>query len=186
MKNTTGILTIIILLIAGLACSGGDDIAKINEHVDAANKFVTEANEAVKKVEAKADEFDEKVDNVKSEADLKAVREMGKEMASLYETMQTNFQKAGEKFAEAGKIAGNPKFKEYFELKAQEMRKRSDMSAELKGIPKALDEAANEKAFKTSAAKVVEKVQQLTKEANDLGEKANKIQRDNPDIIKQS
>jgi hypothetical protein len=186
MKNLTGILMIIVLVMAGLACSGGDDISKINGLVDEANKFVTEANDAVKKVEAKGSEFDKKVDSVKSEADLKTVREMGKELLALYETMQSNFQKASDKFAEAGKVASNPKFKEYFELKAQEMKKRSELSGELKGIPKALDEAASEKVYKESAVKVVAKVQQLTKEANEIGEKADKIQRENPDIIKQS
>src|SRR5687768_5093349 len=105
MKNLTGILTIIVLVMAGLACSGGDDISKINGLVDEANKFVTEANDAVKKVEVKGGEFDKKVDSVKSEADLKTVREMGKELLALYETMQGNFQKASDKFAEAGKIA---------------------------------------------------------------------------------
>jgi hypothetical protein len=186
MNNLTSILAIIVLMAAGLACSGGDDISKINQLVDEANKFVTEANEAVKKVEVKGDEFDKKVGSVKTEADLKAVREMGKELLALYETMQSNFLKASDKFAEAGKVAGNPKFKEYFDLKAQEMKKRSELSGELKGIPKALDDAANEKTYKESAVKIVAKVQQLTKEANEIGQKADKIQSENPDIIKQS
>lgn len=185
MKNLTGIIAIIAVIFSGLACSG-DDVAKANELVDEANKFLTEANKSVEKMDARGKEFDAKVDSVKSDDDLKAVREMGKEMLAIYTSMQENFQKSGEKFAEAAKLSVDAKFKEYLDIKAQEMKKRSEMSGELKAIPKALDEAQNEKAYKETAAKIVAKVKQMNKEAGDLSDKADKIQKDNPTLIKQS
>jgi hypothetical protein len=186
MKNITGLLAISLMILAGLACSGGNDTAKANELVDEANKFLTEANNSAKKMEAKGKEFDTKVAAVKGEADLKEARDLGKELLPLYESMKENFQKAGEKFTEAGKLAVNEKYKEYLETKGQEMKKRSELAGELKAIPQALDEAKSEKAYKEAIAKIAEKVQKMNKEAKELADKGDKIQKDNPDIIKQS
>lgn len=183
MRHITAILSVFIVIAIGLACSG-DDTKKANEVVAEANKFITEANEAVKKVDSKAGEFDSRVNNVKNEADLKAARDFGKEVAALYKTMEENFEKGGEKFEEASKLNVNEKFKEYLQIKSEEMKKRADYSAELQKIPKALDDAQNEKAYREAITVIVPNVQKMTKEAQELAEKADKIVKDNPTIIK--
>lgn len=184
MKHITAIFAVLMTLAIGLACSGGDDTAKANELVGEANKFIVEAGSAVTKVTSKSSEFDSKVNSIKNNKDLEAARAFGKELTGLYTTMEENFKKAGDKFEEAGKLNVNEKFKEYLQSKATEMKKRAEYSTELKKIPKALDDSQNEKAYRESIATIVPNVQKMTKEAQDLAEKADKIVKDNPTIIK--
>jgi undecaprenyl pyrophosphate synthase len=185
MKNLTGILAILMMIFIGLACSG-DDTEKANALVDEANKFIVEGNKSVEQADSKLKEFDAKVDALKNEDDLKAARDFGKQLTPLYDSMKDNFQKASEKFDAASKLKLNDKFKEYLETKAAEMKKRSEYGNELKAIPKALDDAEGEKAYRDATATIVEKVQKMSKEAQELADKATKIQKDNPSIMKQN
>src|SRR4051812_13833541 len=109
MKNITAILAVLMMVFAGLACSG-DETDKANVLVDEANKFIVEANKNVTDAETKGTEFDKKVTAIDSNDDHKAVSEFGeKELLPLYDKMKDNFQKAGEKFEAAGKLKLNDK-----------------------------------------------------------------------------
>ncbi len=185
MKNKLAALAVLAIIVTGLACSS-DDTGKANELVAEANKFVTEANKAASDATSKGGEYDKKVDNVKNDDDLKAARDFGKEMTKLYTSMEENFKKASEKFDEASKLKVNEKFKEYLETKAKEMKNRSETATEMKKIPKALDDAANEKAYRDALQDLVPKIQKMTKESQEIGDKADKIVKDNPTIIKQN
>lgn len=188
MKNLTGILAIFMILAIGLACSGsfGDETTKANTLVDEANKFVTTANESVMKAGTKADELEKKIDTIKGDEELKSARDLGKELMPIYDSMSENFKKAGDKFEEASKLKVNEKHKEYLETKAKEMKLRSDYALELKKIPQALNDSDGEKAFRDASGKIVDNVNKLTKEAKELSDKADKIQKDNPDVMKQN
>ncbi len=186
MKNLTGIFALLLMIFAGLACSG-DDTEKANALVDEANKFVVEANKSVDQAQAKGTEFDKKVAAMTEKDDKKAISEFSaKELIPIYNSMKDNFQKAGDKFAEAGKLKLNAKFKEYLEAKAAEMKKRSEYGNELKSIPKALDDADTKKDYDDAVAKSLEKIKAIQKDAQDLADKAAKIQKDNPDVMKQN
>lgn len=184
MKNTTGILAILMMILVGLACSG-DDTSKANEIVGEANKFVATANESVIKASTKYDEYETKVNAMKSEDDLEKTRAFAKELIPLYETMSENFKKAGEKFDEASKLKLKEKHKEYLETKAKEMKLRSEYSAELKKIPQALIDSSGEKAYRETVADLSNKINKMTEEAKTLGDKATQIQKDNPDVMEQ-
>lgn len=184
MKNLTGILAILILLCAGLACSG-DDTTKANETVGEANKFVSTANESVVKASAMFDEFETKVDSIKNDTGLEEAKKMAKDLMPLYDSMSENFTKAGQKFDEASKLKIKEKHKEYLETKAKEMKLRGEYSAELKKIPQALIDSKGEKDYRDAASAVAEKVNKMTSEAKALGEKATQIQKDNPDVMEQ-
>lgn len=188
MKNLTGILAVLMVVAIGLACSGsfGDDTEKANGVVDEANKFVTSANESVTKAEKKVKEYDEKVGAIKSDAELKAAREFGKELFPIYDSMNENFKKASEKFDEASKLKINEKHKEYLETKAKELKVRAEFALELKKVPQALIDTENKKAYLEASGKIIENVKKMTKEATELGEKAEKIRKDNPDVMKQN
>jgi len=188
MKNLTGVFAIFMLLLIGLACSGsfGDETTKANVLVDDANKFVTTANESVTKVGTKADELEKKIDAIKGDADLKSARDFGKELMPLYDSMSENFKKASDKFDEASKVKIQEKHKEYLETKAKEMKLRSEYALELKKIPQALIDSDGEKAFRDASGKIAENVNKMTKEAKELSDKADKIQKDNPDVMKQN
>lgn len=187
MKNLTAVLAVLIMIFVGLACSAGDETEKANTLVDEANKFVTDGNKNVTDAESKGTEFDAKVREVDSNDDQKKVTEFAdKELVPLYDKMKDNYQKAGEKFGEASKLKLNEKFKEYLDLKASEFKKRAEYAENLKNIPKTFASSKNEQEYQSAVKKDVEKAQQLLKEANELGEKATKIQTDNPTIFKKS
>ena len=185
MKNIFGILAIAVTIAIGLACSGFDDTAKANAIVDEANKFVKTANDSVEKAEKLGTEFDKRVSAMKTEDDLAKTRDFAKDLIKEYESMIDNFKKSGDKFDEASKLKLKDKHKEYLEIKAKEMKLRSDYSVELKKIPQSLIDSSNKAEFTSAVAKVVEKVRSMTSEAKDLGEKAEKIIKDNPDIMAQ-
>lgn len=185
MKNTTGILAILMMIFVGLACSGSDETLKANEIVGEANKFVATANENVVKASAKYDEYESKVDAIKNDDGLQEARTFAKELIPLYDSMSENFRKAGEKFEEASKLKIKEKHKEYLETKAKEMKLRGEYSAELKKIPQALIDSAGEKAYRQTVSDLSDKINKMTEEAKTLGDKATQIQKDNPDVMEQ-
>lgn len=186
MKNLTAITAVLIMIFAGLACSS-DDTEQANKLVDEANVFITEGNKIVQDAENKGKEFDRKVSAISNNDDHKKVSEFGdKEILPLYDKMKDNFQKAGEKFEAAAKLKLNEKFKEYLDAKASEFKKRAEYSESLKSIPKTFSSSKNEQDYQEKVAGDVEKAQKLLKEANDLSDKASKIQNENPSIFKKS
>src|SRR5829696_4305183 len=113
MKNLTAILAVLMMILAGLACSG-DETEKANVLVDEANKLIAEGNKNVQDAETKGTEFDKKVTEIDNNDDHKKVSEFAdKELVPLYDKMKDNFQKAGEKFEAAGKLKVSEKYKEY-------------------------------------------------------------------------
>jgi hypothetical protein len=186
MKNLTAILAVLMLIFAGLACSS-DETDKANALVDEANKFVAEGNKNIDDADRKGKEFDQKVEAISSNDEHDQVSEWGKtELVPVYDKMKDNFQKASDKFAEASKLKVNDKFKEYLDTKAQEFKKRAEYAESLKAIPKTMTESKDEKTYNEAVKKDVEKSQKLLQEAKDLGDKATKIQNDNPTIFKKS
>jgi tetratricopeptide (TPR) repeat protein len=186
MKNITAILAVLMMIFVGLACSG-EETEKANGLVGEANKFIVEGNKNVTDAETKGTEFDKKVTEIDSDDDHKAVSEFGeKELIPLYDKMKDNFQKAGDKFEEAGKLKLNEKYKEYLTTKAAEFKKRAEYAESLKAIPKTLSASKAAKDYSESVKKDVEKSQKLLKEAQELADKATKIQKDNPTVIQQS
>ncbi len=184
MKNITAILAILMVIFAGLACSG-DDTEKANALVAEANKAIVEGNNNFDQVKTKGGEFDQKVKEAQTEDEKNSAVDFGnKELMPLYNSMSDNFQKAGDKFDEASKLKLNEKFKEYLAAKAAEFKKRAELANAFKAIPKILSDSKNKNDYKEESAKIVEKVQKLSKEAQELADKATKIADDNPTVIK--
>ena len=184
MKNVLGIFAIVIIIVAGLACST-DDTTKANAVVDEANKFVAAANESVKKGSRLGDEFDQKVSAIKSKSDLADARDLGRNLMKEYDSMVDNFKKAGDKFDEASKLKIKDKHKEYLETKAKEMKLRSDYAVEMKKIPQALIDTDSKSDFTDTVKKLVAKIKTMTSDAQDLSDKGDKIVKENPDIMQQ-
>ena len=182
MKHLTAVLATIVLLVIGLACSG-DDREKANGLVSEANKFVAEANDSVKKAEAKGNEYDARLVKITKDSELNELREFGKEIIKLYDTIKDNFDKAGAKFEEASKLNINDKAKEYLGIKGNEMKKRGEYSAEIKRIPQALIDSKKKEEYVADAQKYGANAKKLLEEANEMAEKANKLANDNPTLI---
>jgi uncharacterized protein YxeA len=187
MKNITAILAVLMMIFIGLACSG-DESDKANALVDEANKFVTEGNKGLDDAVKKGGEFDKMVSDAEGTTEEKnKINEFGnKELIPLYDKIKDNFQKAGEKFDAASKLKINDKFKEYLDTKAAEFKKRAEHAESLKAVPKSLADSKDKDSYLEAAKKDNEKSLNLLKEAKELGDKATKIQTDNPTVFKKS
>ena len=186
MRNLTGVLAVIVLIIVGLACSDGYETDKVNAMIAEANKFIDTGNESVEKASKKYDEYVKKVEAIKSNDDVEKAKNFGKELFPLYDAMSENFKKASEKFDEASKLKNNPKYKEYLDMKVKEFKIRSDFALELKKIPQALIDSKKKEDYEKDRDKLKESSDKMLKEAKELGEKAQQFQKDNPNIIKQN
>src|SRR2546430_12644423 len=91
---------------------------------------------------------------------------------------------AAQKYDEASRLQINDKFKQYLILKVKEYNKRGEMIETAKGTPQALIESTNRSSFIIRANSNNSKVDQLYKEAEDIGSQADKLQKDNPNIFK--
>lgn len=183
MKNFTGYLAFIILIMVGLACSG-DETQKANELVKEANKFIMQATEDAKKADEKGNEYDTKLAKITNDNQLEELRNLGKEVMKNYDSINESFTKASSKFDEASKLKINEKFKEYLEIKAKEMKKRSEYFLEIKKIPQALIDSKSKQEYLSESAKIGTSAKKMIDEAKDLAEKGDKIVKDNPSVIK--
>lgn len=183
MKNSKGIVGLVMVLFAVLACSDAE-LEKANLLVDEANKFITIGNENAEKADKKYIEYTEKVKAIETEDDLENARKFGKELFPLYDAMNENFKKAGEKFEEASKLKINNTFKEYLEAKGKEFKLRAEHALEMKKIPQALIDSKSKGRYEDENNKIIEKANKLWKEFKELDEKAEKIRKDNPTVFK--
>ena len=189
MKNTTGILVILMILVVGFACSksmvDSGDTTKVNKIIDEANNFITTANEKVKESEKKFGELETKIEDIKSNKKFEDATKSAKELFPIYDAADENFKKAAEKFEEAAKLKIHEKHREYLNAKAQEMKRRADHALENKKIPQAFVDSKLKTQYETDRERIKKDADKIIKEAKDLAEKAEQIRKENPDVIKQ-
>lgn len=173
--NALASLTILFALL--LAC-GGNETPKANALVDEANKSIQEGNtaftDASSKNTAMISAAAQDMDN-KSGAD---------ETIAAFQKASDAYLNASKKFDEASKFNIQDKFKEYLQAKAQEMKKRSDICSEAKGMGEALKSSSNLADFRDKVKAITDKIDGISKEAKDLEDKADKIQKENKEIFK--
>ena len=181
--NNQGHLTavmVLLLLAAGFsACNIGDETQKANKLVDEGNAAVQEA----KKYLTEAEDKKQKMLQTKV-AQLEQARATAKEAIAAYDKAEAKCKEASKKYDEASKLKVKDKFREYLTLKVREFNKRAELVETMKGVPQALIDSKNRKIFMSSAKTANDKADKLTKEADDLGAQADKLQKDNPDILK--
>ena len=179
---STAVTALLLLVAAVLACSYGDETAKANKLVDEGNAAVQE----VKKSSGEAETAKDKMlhTNVSKRSGLAEARTIAKEVIADYDKAEDKCKEASKKFDEASKLKIKDKFKEYLVLKVKEFQKRAELFETAKGVPQALIDSESRSSFGSRAKATNEKVDQLTKEADDLSAQADKLQKDNPDIVK--
>jgi len=184
MKNqghSTAVVALLLLVAVVLACNktGADETA-------AANKLVTEGNAAVqegrKYVAAAGEKLDQMMKTPVSK--LKEARVTAAEAIEAYDQAKGKCKEASKKFEEASRLKIKDRFREYLTLKAKEFDKRAELLETAKGTPQALIDAKNRVSFASVAKANNERVDRLTKEADDLAAQADKLQKENPDSIK--
>ena len=115
---------------------------------------------------------------------LAEARVTAAEAIAAYDKAAEKCKEAAQKYDEASRLSISDKFKEYLILKVKEYNKRAEMVATAKGTPQALIESTNRSSFVIRANSNNNKVDQLYKEAEDIGAQADKLQKDNPNIFK--
>ena len=173
-------ISLLLLIAVVLACSsGGNETEKANKLVDEGNSAVQEA----KKDLTEAEQLKQKMLTT-DVSHLDDARSTAKEAIAAYEKAEAKCKQAAAKYDEASRLKLNDKFKEYLTLKVKEYNKRAELVQTAKGVPQALIDSESRQGWITKANSINEKVDQLGKEADDIGAQAEKIQKDNPDIFK--
>lgn len=181
-NRSHALVAIAVLVLVVLACSIGDE-------TDQANKLVEEGNAAVRefrKFASEAEEHRQKMlhSEVNNAAELAEARTIARETVASYDKAIEQCKEGAKKYEEASKLKIKDKFKEYLTLKAQEFNKRAELFETAKGTPQALIDSDSRSTFTSKANATNEKTEKLSKEADDLGAQAEKLQKDNPDILK--
>src|SRR5258706_12943360 len=178
-RHTNPVMALLLLVAAVLAWSSSDETEKANKLVDEGNSAVQEA----KKFVGEAEGLKEKMLQT-DVAQLDEARAIAREAIAAYDKAKLQCKEASKKYEEASKLKVKDKFKEYLELKTKEFDKRAELVETAKGTPQALIDSENRSAFIGMAKANNERVDRLTKEADDLAAQANKLQKDNADIFK--
>jgi len=169
----------LLLLGVVLACSSGFETEKANQLVAQGNSAIDEG----KKFFADAEEKKNRMLRMDI-SHLADARTIANEAIKAYDQAGEKAKAAAGKFEEASNLKISDKFKEYLTLKVKEFNKRSELIEAAKGIPQALIDSQSRSAFVSSANAATEKGNRLNKEASDLSDQADKLQKDNPDIFK--
>ena len=181
-RITRSAAALFLLIAAVLACKSGattSETDKANKLVDEGNAAVQDAKKFVTDAEAKKTQMMQTDVRRLAEARVTAA-----ESIAAYDRAAEKCKAAAQKYDEASRLQINDKFKEYLILKVKEYNKRGEMIETAKGTPQALIESTNRSSFIIRANSNNSKVDQLYKEAEDIGSQADKLQKDNPNIFK--
>jgi len=172
-----------VLLIAAIWACGSStapsETDQANKLVDEGNAAVTDAKKFVSDAEGKKDQMMKTDIRRLAEARVRAA-----EAIAAYDKAAEKCKEAAQKYDQASRLQISDKFKQYLILKVKEYNKRAEMVEAAKGTPQALIESTNRSSFVIRANSNNSKVDQLYKEAEDIGAQAEKLQKDNPDIFK--
>jgi hypothetical protein len=175
----SAIIAMLMLIAVVLACSGGNETEKANKLVDEGNAAVQEAKKDVTEAEGLKDKMLHT-----DVSQLAQARSTAKDAIAAYDKAEQSCKDAAAKYDEASRLKIGDKFKEYLALKVKEWNKRAEMVTTAKGVPQALIESESRSGWVARANTITDKVNQISKEADDLAAQAEKLQKDNPDIFK--
>ncbi len=177
----SGLMAGVLLLGVVLACGSADE-------TDQANKLVAEGNSAIEEGKKFFKDAEEKKNQMlKTDVSrLGEARTIANEAIRGYDQAEEKAKAAAGKFEEASKLKINDKFKEYLALKVKEFNKRAELIEAARSIPQALIDSQSRSSFISRANEATQKGDRLNREAGDLSDQADKIQKDNPDAFKKS
>ena len=190
MNNRNKLNTIFIVLAAAalvLACGGGgDQLAEANKRVDEANKKIDEVNDLIKKTEAQNQIlFGANIQTVGQLNYYKdRMRGTAKDIVDSYEKAGSTLKEVSKIFDDASRLNVSDKYKEYVKLKSDEFGKRAEAADIRKGNAQAFIEIDSPRTMAQKFNDNNDKFTKKVKEADDIAEKAKKIEADNKDIFK--
>ena len=171
---------------ANLSSTAASDRTQSANETESANELVDEGNAAVQEARRFVTDAEEKKGKMlqKDSSELAEARTLAKESIAAYDKAADKCKEAARKYEEASKLKIKEKFKEYLTLKTREYNKRAEVVEAAKGTPQALLDSESRSSFVKRANENNEKVDKLTKEAEDLAAQADKILRDNKSVFK--
>jgi hypothetical protein len=178
-RSLTALFLLVFVILACRNATTPNETDTANKLVDEGNAAVQEAKKAVSDAEAKKDQMMKTDLRRLAEARVRAA-----EAIAAYDKAAEKCKAAASKYDEASRLQISDKFKQYLMLKAKEYNKRAEMVEAAKGTPQALIESTNRSSFVIRANSNNAKVDQLYKDAEDIGAQAEKLQKDNPNIFK--
>jgi len=178
-RHLSTFMALLVLVVAVLACSTGDETEKANKIGDEGNAAVQEG----KKYFTDAEEKKQKMLHT-DVSELAEARTLAKEAIASYDKAEEKCKEAARKYAEASKLKISDKFKEYLGIKVKEYNKRAELVEASKGTAQALIDSESRSSFISRANANNERVDKLAKEADDLAAQATKLEKDNPDMFK--
>jgi hypothetical protein len=179
-RHSSTLMALMLLVAAVLACSSGKETDKANKLVDEGNAAVQEGKKFVTEAEEKKSKMIVQIDA----SELAEAQTLAKEAIAAYDKAAAKCKEAARKYEEASKLKISDKFKEYLGIKVKEYDKRAELIEAAKGTPQALIDSEDKDSFITRAKANNEKVDKLSKEADDLATQASKMEKDNPDMFK--
>ena len=175
-SHSSMFMALMLLVAAVLACSGS-----IGNETEKANKLVTEGNAAVD--EAKkfvSDAEGKKTQMLRTKiSEIAEARTLAKEAITAYDKAEDKCKEAAQKYDEASRLKISEKFKDYLILKVKEYNKRAELVGVAKDTPQALIESTNRSSFVIRVNSNNDKVNRLSKEADELASQADKLQKEN-------
>ena len=178
-RNSSTVIAFALMVVAVMACSLGDETEKANKLVGEGNTAVQEAKKFVADAEEKKGQMLQT-----NWSELAEARNLAKESIAAYDKAGDKCKEAARKYEEASKLKINDKFKEYLTLKTKEFDKRAEVVEAAKGTPQALIDSDDPPIFKSRANANNEKVDKLSKEAEDLAAQADKLQKESKGVFK--
>ena len=190
MNTQTKRLTLWAVVLLAAFATACMETEKANKLIVVGNAAITEGNKLLEDANAKNDKLVDSLNAAASKSpddeesgpavDTQAIKSTAQSAIDGFEKSATKFREAAAKFDEASKLKIHEKLKEYLTLKSQSFTKLAELADAMKGNSKTvIDTGALPKNLDENG----ERINKLLKEANELNEKANKIQQDNKDII---
>lgn len=177
-RNSDSLLALFLLIVAVVACSNSStnsELAQANKLVDEGNAFVEQGKKFVIEAEEKKSAMLQM--NVRRIAEA---RVLAAGAIAAYDKAAEKCKEAAQKYDEASRLKISEKFKEYLILKVKEYNKRAELVGVAKDTPQALIESTNRSSFVIRVNSNNEKVDKLSKEADEFASQSDKLQKENP------
>jgi hypothetical protein len=174
----------IIGLTLVLAC-GGDQQAEANKMVAEANKKLNDAKEVMVKTEKRNEELFSA--NIQTVAQLQSYKNKmsgeAKDIIANYEKIGSTLKELAKTYDDISRMNVTDKYKEYTKVKSDEYNKRAEAINVKKGDAQAFIEIDDPKTMVGKFADNKEKSEKLFGEADELGTKATKMEKDHPELF---
>ncbi len=168
-----------------LACNSGNEKAEANKLVSESNKKLNAAKELFAKTEERNKTlFSANIQTAEQLADYKKEKnDEAKSIVSDYEKVYESLKEVSKLFDDVSRLNLDPKYKEFAKLKSDEYSKRAEAVNIRKGNGLAFIEIDDQQKMTARFDENNTKADKVFSEADELAQKARKIEEENKEIF---